>query len=180
MESIFILISYFAVFAFLGSMMEIIFLVIEKKKLKGRGFLYGPFSPIYGFGALAIYFFEFYFGGLDLPIKLVAYFFIPTGIEFFTSYALEKVFNLRVWDYSKYNFNINGRVCLGISALWFIFGILVVYKIQPFFLGVLNKIPLDIIQMSSIIMGFYLLADIFFSFKKNFKLKGKKLRWAHN
>lgn len=179
METIFVLIAYFCVGAFLGKIIDFVFLSIREGKFTKTGFLYGPFSPIYGFGALAIYFFELYFGGLGLPIKLIAYLVIPTGIEYLSSYGVEKIFNLRLWDYSKYKFNINGRICLRVSLTWFALAVLFVFVGQSMIINFLNKIPSEIIQIFSIVFAVYLVIDFFFSCKSHYNLKGKTLRILH-
>lgn len=180
MESLFILITYFCLGSLFGKIIDFVFLSIKERKFVKTGFLYGPFSPIYGFGALAIYFFEIYFGGLGLPIKFIAYFFIPTGIEYLSSYGLEKIFNLRLWDYSRYHFNINGRICLRVSLTWLALAVLFVFVGQPIIINLLNKIPLGIIQIFSIIFAIYFFIDFFFSCKEHYNLKGKKLRVLHH
>ena len=56
-----------------------------------------------------------------------------------TTENVEKLFNLRWWDYSKEKFNINGRVCLKNSIAFGILGVLVVKFITPFLLIFLFK-----------------------------------------
>ena len=47
-------ISYFFVYAIIGWIIEVSFHVITKGKFINRGFFYGPYCPIYGFGAIAV------------------------------------------------------------------------------------------------------------------------------
>ena len=46
---------------------------------------------------------------------------------------MEKLFHARWWDYSKHRFNLNGRICLSISAAWGLLATVFVYQIQPHF-----------------------------------------------
>lgn len=44
----------FFIYAIFGWTMEVVCKLIEKKKFINRGFLIGPYCPIYGYGALLI------------------------------------------------------------------------------------------------------------------------------
>lgn len=58
---------------------------------------------------------------------------LASAVEYFTSWAMEKLFHARWWDYSKHRFNLNGRICLSISAAWGLLATVFVYQIQPHF-----------------------------------------------
>ena len=60
--SVFEWISFFMIYCFLGWMFESLYVSWECKKWVNRGFLNGPFLPIYGFGAIIMLF-------VDLPVK---------------------------------------------------------------------------------------------------------------
>ena len=62
-------------------------------------------------------------------------------LEYLTSYFMEKIFKARWWDYSKRKFNLNGRVCLGTLVPFGIFGMLLMYVTNPFFLGKIQQLP---------------------------------------
>lgn len=101
MELLHLLEIYFLLFityAFFGWLMEVICKLIQEKRFINRGFLIGPYCPIYGWGALAITILLKKY--LDDPIAL---FFmsviICSIIEYLTSYILEKKYNARWWDY---------------------------------------------------------------------------------
>ena len=56
MRNVMIYFLLFLIYSFCGWAIEVIGKLIEKKKFINRGFLIGPYCPIYGFGALAITF----------------------------------------------------------------------------------------------------------------------------
>jgi Predicted membrane protein len=101
----------FFVFSFLGWIWEsVIFELIDKHRIINRGFMIGPYIPIYGTGAL-----------IDLLIlgdvtDMVWLFFLSavlcTMVEYVTSFAMEKMFNARWWDYYDMLWHLNGRICL--------------------------------------------------------------------
>ena len=101
---------WFMIYCFMGWVWESSYRSIRQRKLINSGFLFGPYIPIYGFGGLlyvAVMHFtldpvKLFFGGATLACLL----------EYFTSWAMEKIFHARWWDYSDSPFNLNGRICL--------------------------------------------------------------------
>ena len=114
------LITNFAIFLFyifLGWICETAFCSIAARKFINRGFLSGPFCPIYGFGAMMILLcFSHYQNDLA---ALFLFSMVGTSVlEYITSFLLEKLFHLSLWDYSGRKWNLNGRICLRNSLLF--------------------------------------------------------------
>lgn len=134
----------FIIYSCMGWIMEVIGKLIEKHKFINRGFLIGPYCPIYGWGCLTMILLLSKY--LDEPIIL---FFmailICSVLEYFTSYFMEKLFNARWWDYSKRKFNINGRICLETMIPFGILGCLILYIVNPFIINLLTKVPNNIL-----------------------------------
>lgn len=124
----------FITYAFFGWLMEVICKLIQEKRFINRGFLIGPYCPIYGWGALAITILLKKY--LDDPIAL---FFmsviICSVIEYLTSYILEKKYHARWWDYSNKKYNINGRICLETLIPFGLLGMIISYFTNPIFFG---------------------------------------------
>jgi len=118
MENIFLYILFFSFFSFLGWIVESVYRSYREKRFVNSGFLYGPFVPIYGFGSLIIYFFSNIIGFLPFYQEVIIYAVLVTLLEFFSSLILEKIFSIKLWDYSDEPFNINGRICLKFSLFW--------------------------------------------------------------
>lgn len=130
MDILFNIILYLAIYSFLGWCCECIYCSVGNGKLINRGFLYGPFCPIYGFGALAIIYF------LQFVPQHVTYIFlggmvITSTLEYITSWAMEKIFRTSWWDYSEKRFNLNGRICLLNSTLFGILCLVLSYDLHP-------------------------------------------------
>ena len=106
------------IYSFLGWCGEMVYCSIGQRKLcEKRGFLNGPLCPIYGHGALIVLL--CLDGGCENPILTFLFGAILTStVEYITSYVMEKLFHMRWWDYSRYKFHINGRVCLLNSTLF--------------------------------------------------------------
>lgn len=72
-----------------------------------------------------------------------------TIIEFWAGFVINKVFQLNVWDYSGYPFNLLGQICLLYSGLWFLLGLPMIYlsnRIQKKFAN-LELLKLFSVQM---------------------------------
>jgi uncharacterized membrane protein len=65
---------------------------------------------------------------------------IPTALEYATSLLLERIFGMKLWDYSKFRFNLKGRICLRFSMMWAALAVLHVGLIHPALLSSLDAI----------------------------------------
>ena len=135
-------------YSIFGWLLEVFGKFIEKHKFVDRGFLIGPYCPIYGYGALSMTFLLNKYND-DILVLFVMSMFICSLLEYLTSYFMEKIFNARWWDYSNYKININGRVCLTNTIIFGFLGILVIKVINPFFFAILNKININILYYIS-------------------------------
>ena len=103
-----------------------------------RGFLIGPYCPIYGWGYLAITIlltkYKAHPVALFVLISVVC-----SVIEYMTSLILEKLFHARWWDYSKRLLNVDGRICITNSVAFGALGIVALMYLNPMTL-VLNSI----------------------------------------
>ena len=146
MNNIFELVTYFVIYSFLGWVMESIVRTIAEKKIINTGFLYGPFCPIYGCGAIIMLLLLHHFAQ-HWYILFLASFVILTLWEYLVGVLLEKLFKTKYWDYSDQKFNFQGRICLTNSICWGILGTLFIYYIHPFIqtcLGYVDIVSLKI------------------------------------
>ena len=121
---------FYFIYSFIGWCGEVCAAVIKKKKFINRGFVSGPFCPIYGAGAVAF--------AVFLPELKGNPFFLFLGgmilasfIEFATGALLEKLFHKKWWDYSGIRFNFEGYICIRYSLLWGGFALLLTYVATP-------------------------------------------------
>ena len=130
----------FMIYAILGWCMEVTCKLIQYKRFINRGFLIGPYCPIYGYGAILITFLLKKY--TDDPIILFFMAIIICGtLEYLTSYFMEKIFKARWWDYSQKKFNINGRVCLNTIVPFGLLGLFIMYISNPFFISKIQLLP---------------------------------------
>ncbi len=135
-------ILYLVIYGFLGWCCECVYCFLIGGKLVNRGFLYGPFCPIYGFGALSIIFSLY-----GLPQTATAIFFggmvVTSALEYVTSWAMELLFDAKWWDYSKQKWNLHGRICLLNSTLFGILCVILMFDLHPLISGWLEPFSVD-------------------------------------
>ena len=166
------LLTYFLVYSFLGWIVESIYKSIYEKKFINSGFLYGPFCPIYGCGAIIMYIF------LDdvssKPFITFCLGFVVLSIwEYIVGVFLEKVFHRKYWDYSNCKYNLQGRICLKNSIFWGILGVLFIDIIHPILTGVLASIDDKNIINLDILVSIIMLIDMIISINSNFSIVEK-------
>lgn len=105
-----------------------------------RGFLTGPWLPIYGLGGIAL---ELLFHRWrDRPIMtFMSSMVLCTLLEYLTGWYLELTWRVKWWDYSNIPLNLHGRICLLSSLLFGLGGMLLVWVISPLFYSLYRKIP---------------------------------------
>lgn len=121
---------YFILYSVLGWLVETVYCSVPAGHWVERGFLNGPLCPIYGCGAVLM------LGGLEPyishPVLLFVLSMLGASImEFVVSWAMEKMFGMRWWDYSDQPFNVQGRVCLLNSTLFGVMGLVLARVIHP-------------------------------------------------
>lgn len=163
-------IALFYIYSFAGWLMETIKISIEEKKFVNRGFLIGPYCPIYGIGVLAITILLKRYSD-DIWITFFMSLIICGVLEYATSYLMEKIFKARWWDYTTKKFNINGRVCLENLILFGVLGTTIVFVANPFFLKYINMVPELALNIVLGIISIIFVIDIIVSYKVIFDLK---------
>ena len=157
----------FFIYSFLGWLMEVIIGLVTTKKFVNRGFLIGPYCPVYGVGVCLLTFFLNKYAD-DIAILFFMSILICGSLEYFTSYIMEKVFKARWWDYHNRKFNINGRICLETLVPFGIIGVVLIKFVNSFFLQLLNFAPLKWILLALVII---FVIDFGFSLKTILKFR---------
>ncbi|MGN1337117.1 MAG: hypothetical protein ACI4WW_01410 [Candidatus Coprovivens sp.] len=154
----------FLFYSFLGWVLEMVVCSIADKKVVNRGFLIGPYCPIYGSGCLLIIFLLNKYQDDPFTLFIMAII-VCSLLEYFTSYIMEKLFKARWWDYSDRMFNINGRICLDNLVLFGVLGLLIFYVANPFFEGLVDKFNYTVLIVVSIVLFIIFMIDGIISLK---------------
>ena len=141
----------FMLYCFIGWIYEVILEFSYGHGFVNRGFLHGPYLPVYGFGALLILFTirpfskkRIYLGKLLITpiISFILIFLLTSVVEYCAGVILDVFFNKTLWDYSDEILNINGLVCLFASLKFATGGTVFLYLLQPCFEKLINKLPI--------------------------------------
>ncbi|SDX72991.1 putative ABC transporter permease [Eubacterium barkeri] len=167
-----LLFLYFFFYAVLGWCSEVVYCSIPQKKFVNRGFLIGPYCPIYGVGAIILIFLLTPF--LTNPIFV---FIVGVGststLEYLTSWGMEKLFHATWWDYSSCRFNLRGRICLKNSVLFGIMSVVLLYIIHPLTADFLNGLPTMAVLIMASVLVCLMLIDLVISTIETIDLKNK-------
>ncbi|MBQ2639411.1 MAG: putative ABC transporter permease [Bacilli bacterium] len=161
----------FILYSTIGYITEIISVSSKEKRLVlSRGYLIGPWIPIYGVGTLlTTTILDKY--KKDMIALFIMSIVICIILEYMTSLVMEKIFKLRWWDYSDRKFNINGRVCLENGLIFGFGGILIVKFINPLLISFINSIPMINIYLIGTIILIAFIIDLVESTYIIYKLK---------
>ncbi|MDE6662169.1 MAG: hypothetical protein K2K46_02385 [Lachnospiraceae bacterium] len=161
---------FFYAYCFLGWCVESMNVYIRSGKFVNRGFIRGPFLPLYGSGAIIMFVVSRPFQD-NILLTYVAGCIGPTVLEYVTGVVMEALFNVRYWDYSGQKFNFQGQICLRTTLSW---GVLTIFmtrvvhrQVERFVL----KMPHNILGYMTFILTVYIAADFALSFKAALDLR---------
>lgn len=178
-QSIIQWILFFYIYCFIGWVWETAYVSIKKWKYTNRGFMKGPFLPIYGFGALAILV-------ATIPVKdskpltFLVGMLAATILEYITGEAMEALFKVRYWDYSNQKFNLNGHICLTSSIAWGVASILMVNVIHVPIADFVNNIPRLLQEIIAVLLSIGVSVDMATSVRDALDIKEMLINLKQN
>lgn len=110
-------VMWFLTYSMMGWLVESIYMSFCNHKITNRGFAKGPFCPIYGFGALTVFFVLRPYSDNSILLFLLGSF-LATTLEFLTALVMKRIFGEIWWDYHEKPFNYRGIICLESSIAW--------------------------------------------------------------
>ena len=143
MNTDFILISKLILEMFLfscaGWLMEVTLKYFQYHRFINRGYLIGPYCPIYGCGVVSVTIM------MDIILRgqgsygdvFVVGLFVCGALEYFVSWFMEKMYHARWWDYSKKPMNLNGRIWVGNLILFGLGTVIIIKWINPILFGIM-------------------------------------------
>jgi uncharacterized membrane protein/HD superfamily phosphodiesterase len=166
-------VTLFALYSFLGWLIEVIYRSVPRRRFVNAGFLYGPFTPIYGAGAAIVIAISLLSGSLSFPLQILIFAAVTTVLEFIIGFAVEKIFGFKLWDYSNNTFNYKGIICPTYTFLWTVLALVFLYIIHPFFYSIIEKIKSSDLIYGSILIIIYFTVDLTYSIITLTNLKKK-------
>lgn len=170
---------YFVFYSFLGWCTEVCYSASSKGEFINRGFLAGPFCPVYGFGAISLIV-------IIKPVQnniiflIIGCLFFPSFIEYITGFILEKLFDTTWWDYSDTKFNLQGRICVKFSIIWFLVSLFITLFIQPYVVEpLIDLLPINFGFIIMYILLGYFFIDLYITISSLIRLKGLFIELNH-
>lgn len=140
-------IKMFFIYSILGFLLESSVALIFGWSFES-GILFGPWTPVYGFGTILIHTLSQYLFlhlHLNRIIETIIVFFIVTILltllEWFGGVLIEAIFHTHFWDYSNHAYHIGPYISLTMSLLWGVGSIFFIYLINPKCNRWFEKIP---------------------------------------
>lgn len=161
---------FFYFYCFVGWCFESSYVSIKSRELTNRGFLRGPFLPIYGSGAIMMLVVSMPFQD-NIVLTYIAGCIGATVLEYVTGVAMEALFKVRYWDYSKNRFNFQGHICLGSSLAWGVLTILMTELIHVPVERLVLSIPEHVLTIVTCVLTVVIFADFALSFKAAIDLR---------
>ena len=151
----------FVVCCVLGLVVETVFhLAIYHEYQDRAGLLYGPFSPIYGFGGLLMTIALNRFHDKPLPLIFLVSAVIGGCFEFFVSWIMQYAFGIVAWDYSGTFLSIDGRTNFMFMCFWGLLGVVWIKLLLPILLWGIDKIPWKLRYSLTTLCAVFMVVDI--------------------
>ncbi len=161
---------FFYFYCFAGWCIESAYVSVRTRKLTNRGFMRGPFLPLYGSGAIMMLVVSMPFQD-SIFMVYVAGCIGATVLEYVTGVTMEALFKVRYWDYSKNKFNFQGHICLGTSLAWGFLTILMTEVVHVPVERLVLSIPNPALRTATAVLTVYIAADFALSFKAAIDLR---------
>lgn len=157
-------IFFFYFYCFIGWCFESTYVSIRTKRLVNRGFMRGPFLPLYGSGAIMMLLVSIPFRE-NLFLVYIAGCIGATILELITGLTMEALFKTRYWDYSRQRIQFRGHICLSSSLFWGVLTICLTQFLHPYAERVLAVIPSQLLTGVLSVICVITVADFTLSFK---------------
>lgn len=155
---------FFYLYCFLGWCFESAYVSIRMRHPVNRGFMRGPFLPIYGSGALMMLVVSAPFQD-NIPLTYLAGCVGATLLEYVTGTVTEKLFQVRYWDYSGKFMNFQGQICLSSTIAWGCLTILMTEVIHSPIAELVEGMPSGLLTGLTLVLTVYMLTDFGLSFR---------------
>lgn len=160
----------FYIYCFMGWCFESLYVSAKSKKWVNRGFMKGPFLPIYGCGAVIILFSTIPVMSSPVLVYILS-FIAATVLELATGMVMEKLFKVKYWDYSGNFMNYKGYICIKSSITWGFMGMLVTYIINEPVAKFIDSLNVWISALIVVILTVIFVFDFVKSFKDAYDMR---------
>ncbi len=161
---------FFYFYCFFGWCFESAYVSLKNRHPVNRGFMRGPFLPLYGSGAIMMLIVSMPFQH-NLVLTYFAGCIGATALEYVTGVVMEALFKVRYWDYSNQKFHFQGYICLSSTLAWGGLTILMTRVVHKPVGQLVLVIPESILSVVTFVLTVYIVADFTLSFKTAIDLR---------
>lgn len=160
----------FFFYSFFGWIFETIYVSVHEGHFVNRGFIRGPFLPLYGCGGIMMLlaskpFYE------NIVLVFISGCIGATALEYVTAVVMEALFKVRYWDYSHKKFHFQGRISLESTLAWGLCTVVFTHWLQIPIERIVLSIPYNIVTVATAIGLVVFSADFMLAFKTALDLK---------
>jgi len=164
---------FFTAYAMIGWLYETFLEVfIYQNGFSNRGFLFGPWCIVYGFGMVLLLFClsklkakKIKIGPILITPLLIflSVGFIATGVELIASYLMEWFTGSFMWNYKRFDFDFQGRIAPNPSIRFAVGGTFLLYVIQPLLNKLTKIMSKKSLNISTIILLIIFITDMVYT-----------------
>ena len=175
------LVLIFMIGSFIGYIVEMLYCYLKNGRFESRkGVIYGPFSPVYGFGAIVFTILLYRLEHFNAFIIFVVSAVVGAIFEYICSFVQEKTIGTISWQYNKTPLNLGGRTS-GLYALyWGVLGLIFLRHTLPYIEIKINEIPTELAILIAFTFGIFIAIDLIISAlavrRQSSRAHGKKTR----
>lgn len=172
------LVECFILYSFLGWVVESLYMSLCNRKWTNRGFAFGPFCPIYGFGGVVGYIIMNPLSGHLAGLYLFGVV-LATTFEYLVGVLMQKTLHEVWWDYHDKPFNYKGIICLESSIAWGFYAIIIVRYLNGKMMSVVSRVPFELGKILCYLVivwylldfGYHLLLAMGYDMKQGHRVK---------
>ncbi len=156
----------FVVCSVIGLVAEIAYhmVVVDPGHYEDRaGLLFGPFSPIYGFGGVLMTMALNRYYRSNVVVVFLVSAVIGGAFEYFVSWFMQFAFGIVAWDYTGTFLSIGGRTNAYFMAMWGLMGVFWIKLALPVMLKIVNLIPWNWRYALTSVAAAFMIADCAFT-----------------
>lgn len=160
----------FFFYSFFGWIFETIYVSVHEGHFVNRGFIRGPFLPLYGCGGIMMLlaskpFYE------NVVLVFISGCIGATALEYITAVVMEALFKVRYWDYSHKKIHFQGRISLESTLAWGLCTVVFTHWLQLPIERIVLSIPYNIVTVATAVVLVMFSADFMLAFKTALDLK---------
>ena len=170
--------AFFYFYCIFGWCFETIYVSAKNKQWVNRGFMKGPWLPIYGTGAIIVLFVTLPFQDNPILVYLVGML-TATVLEYIIGAGMLAFFKVRYWDYSYRKFQLHGHICLVSSLAWGVLSLLLIYVVHKPLSKVFLALNYDLLSVIVFVFTVMIAYDFANSFRKAMDLRALIIQAEH-